>query len=334
MGIAIPGSFRAFVATRDGDDVRCEVASLALEDLPAANLTIRVRWSGVNYKDALATLPTGKVARISPLVLGTDLAGTVIESEDPLRPVGSELVAHGHELGMSHHGGFAEYARVPSDWTVPLPAGLTPRDAMALGTAGFTAARSVDVLERRGLRPEHGPVVVTGATGGVGGYALGILAQRGYEVWALTRKRDAHDDLRTLGAVGFVDPAELETGGKALGTERWAGAVDTVGQATLPWILRTLRYGAAVAATGNVSGRELATSVFPFILRDVALVGVDSANVAEPERQLMWERLSSDLRPKLFAERVMEIGLDGLEHALATVLAGDARGRYLVRLAG
>jgi acrylyl-CoA reductase (NADPH) len=334
MLMATPERFRAFVATRDGDDVHCAVASLALGVLPDADLTIRVRWSGVNYKDGLATLSTGKVARISPLVLGTDLAGTVIESRDPLRPVGSEVIAHGHELGMSHHGGFAEFARVPGDWTIPLPDGLTPREAMALGTAGFTAARSVDVLERRGLRPGQGPVLVTGATGGVGGYAVGILAQRGYEVWGLTRKRDAHDALRALGAVGFVDPTELEASGKALEKERWAGAIDTVGQSSLPWILRTLRYGAAVAATGNVSGRELTTSVFPFILRDVALLGVDSASVAAPERRLIWERLSSDLRPKLLEERTMEIGLDGLAQAIATVLAGDARGRYLVRLAG
>lgn len=334
MVTVTPDRFRAFVATRDGDDVRCAVTTLSLEDLPAADLTIRVRWSGVNYKDGLATLSTGRVARISPLVLGTDLAGTVIESSDPLRPVGSEVIAHGHELGMSHHGGFSEYARVPGAWTIPLPEGLTSRESMAFGTAGFTAARSVDVLERRGLRPGQGPVLVTGATGGVGGYAIGILARRGYEVWGLTRKPDAHAALRALGAVGFVDPTELEASDKALEHARWAGAIDTVGQASLPWILRTLRYGGAVAATGNVSGRELTTSVFPFILRDVALLGVDSATVAASERALIWQRLATDLRPTLLEERICEIGVDDLAQALKVVLTGDARGRYLVRLAG
>jgi acrylyl-CoA reductase (NADPH) len=330
----IPPLFRAFVATRDEGNVRIGVGRIGLSDLPDGDVTVRVGWSGVNYKDGLATIPDGKVARISPLIPGTDLVGSVVESHDPATPVGAQVIAHGHGLGMSHHGGYAEYARIPAAWTVPLPPGLSPRDSMILGTAGFTAARSVDALERRGLTPNSGPVLVTGATGGVGGFAIGILVGRGYEVWALTTKPDAQDELRRRGVRGFIDRSELGPSRRKLEPERWAGAIDPVGHATLPYILRTLRYGAAVAASGNVSGAELATSVFPFILRDCSLVGIDSANVPMPERTAIWNRLAGDLRPQGVADRATEIGLDELPQALETVLAGKARGRFLVRVGG
>lgn len=330
----IPSQFRGLVAIREGGRVRTAVKVLGPSDLPSGDVTVRVGWSSVNYKDALATMPGGKVARISPLIPGTDLAGSVVESNDPQTPIGVQVIAHGHGLGTSHHGGYAEYARIPAAWIVPLPVDLSPRDAMILGTAGFTAARSVDVLERRGLAPTSGPVLVTGATGGVGGFAVGILAARGYEVWALTSKPDAKDALRHRGVRGFVDPAELGPGRRKLEPERWAAAIDPVGQATLPYILRTLKYGAAVAASGNVSGAELMTSVFPFILRDCALIGIDSANVQMAERREIWNRLAVDLRPPRLEETATEIGLDQLPQALETVLAGKARGRFLVRVGG
>ena len=275
---AIPETFRAFVAEKTADDrVVRGVRPFAAADLAPGEVEIRIAWSSVNYKDALATTPSGRVARISPLIPGIDLAGDVIASHDPGIRVGSQALAHGYELGVSRHGGFAEYQRVPAGWVVPLPEGLTTREAMAVGTAGFTAALSVARLEGLGLTPDHGPVLVTGATGGVGRTALAILAERGYEAWAATGKTEAHEELLALGAAGILPREEVVAESpRPLETERWAAAVDCVGAATLPYILRTLRWGGAVAASGNTSGAPLATTVFPFILRGVSLLGIDS----------------------------------------------------------
>lgn len=331
---AIPETFRAFVAEKTADGVERGVRPFAAADLPPGEVEVRIAWSSVNYKDALATIPNGKVARISPLIPGIDLAGEVVASDEPSIPVGSSVLAHGYELGVSRHGGYAEYARVPAGWVVPLPAGLTTREAMAIGTAGFTAARSVVELEKRGLTPASGPVLVTGATGGVGRTAIAILVPRGYEVWAVTGKPEAHDELRALGVAGILGREEVAAEGRPLEAERWAAAVDSVGAATLPYILRTLRYGGAVAASGNTSGPALATTVFPFILRGVALLGIDSAAVPIEERRRLWERLATDLRPRGLGEAVTEVDLEHLEQALDGILAGKARGRWIVRLGG
>ncbi len=331
----MPRTFRAFVAERltDGGHRR-GVRDFAASDLPAGKVTIRVEWSSVNFKDGLASTPDGKVARISPLVCGIDLAGVVVASEDPsLRP-GTSVLVHGYDLGTAHHGGFAEYARVPAGWVVPLPGGLSARDAMAIGTAGFTAAMSVAALEARGLQPADGPVLVTGSTGGVGSTAVAILADRGYEVWALTGKQDEHDWLRSLGAVGFLARDDCPLEGRPLESERWAAAVDAVGAATLPYVLRTLRRGAAVAACGNASGPTLTTTVYPFILRGVALLGMDSVAVPIAERRALWARLATDLRPRALGERVAEVPLEELDGALDAIVAGEARGRWIVRIAG
>ncbi|MFL5674025.1 MAG: acryloyl-CoA reductase, partial [Chloroflexota bacterium] len=276
---AIPGTFRAYVAEKVGDGVDRGVREFAAADLPAGEVEIRVLWSSVNYKDGLATRADGKVARISPLIPGIDLAGEVVASEDPTIAVGSAVLAHGYELGVSRHGGYAQYQRVPAGWVVPLAPGLSPRDAMSIGTAGFTAAMSVVALEGRGLAPADGPVLVTGASGGVGGTALAILADRGYEVWAATGKAEEADRLRSMGAAGILARDEVTGEGRPLESERWAGAVDAVGAATLPYVLRTLRTGAAVAASGNAGGAKLETTVFPFILRGVSLLGMDSVNM-------------------------------------------------------
>jgi len=331
---AIPETFRAFVAEKTADGVERGVRPFAAADLPAGEVEVRVAWSSVNYKDGLATIPNGKVARISPLIPGIDLAGEVVASDEPSIPVGSSVLAHGYELGVSRHGGYAEYARVPAGWVVPLPAGLTTREAMAIGTAGFTAARSIVELEKRGLAPASGPVLVTGATGGVGRTAIAILVQRGYEVWAVTGKPEAHDELRALGVAGILGREEVAAEGRPLEAERWAAAVDSVGAATLPYILRTLRYGGAVAASGNTSGPALATTVFPFILRGVALLGIDSAAVPIEERRRLWERLASDLRPRGLGGAVTEVDLEHLAEALDGILAGKARGRWIVRVGG
>jgi putative YhdH/YhfP family quinone oxidoreductase len=335
---AIPATFRGYVAEtfRDGDETRIErgVRELHEVDLPAGDIEIRVAWSSVNYKDGLATRADGKVARINPLIPGIDLAGEVVASEDPAIEVGAAVLAHGYELGVSRHGGYTEYERVPAGWVVPLAPGLSPRDAMSIGTAGFTAAMSVVALEDRGLAPADGPVLVTGASGGVGGTALAILADRGYEVWAATGKADEAARLRTLGAAGILTRDEVTAPGRPLESERWAGAIDAVGGATLPYVLRTLRTGAAVAASGNAGGATLETTVFPFILRGAALLGMDSVTMPIARRRGLWDRLATDLRPREVGLHATEVTLDTLDEALDGILAGSARGRWIVRIAG
>lgn len=321
------GRFERGVRTVGADAVGAEI-------LAAGDVLIRVAWSSINFKDALAAQEDGRVARTYPLVLGIDLAGTVVESASADLAPGIEVIAHGYDLGTSHHGGFAEYASVPAGWVVPLPPGLTVGDAMVVGTAGFTAAMAVEALEARGLDPADGPVLVTGGTGGVGSTAIGLLADRGFEVWAVTGKPDEHPWLEQLGAVGFLSREEATAPGKPLEKERWAGAVDAVGAATLPYILRTLKRGAAVASCGNASGSDLQTTVFPFILRGAAMLGMDSAYLPIDARRRLWDRLATDLRPRALGDRVTEVGLEELEPVLDAVRNGEARGRWIVRIAG
>jgi acrylyl-CoA reductase (NADPH) len=334
---AIPATFRAYVAEKVEHDgtaaVDRGVRDVRGSDLPPGEVEVRVEWSSVNYKDGLATRVDGKVARISPLIPGIDLAGEVILSEDPSIAVGSKVLAHGYDIGVSRHGGYTPYQRVPAGWVVPLAAGLSSRDAMSIGTAGFTAAMSVVALEERGLTPAGGPVLVTGASGGVGGTALAILAERGYEVWAATGKADEAARLTAVGAAGILTRDEVTAEGKPLESERWAGAVDAVGGATLPYVLRTLRIGGAVAASGNAGGPALATTVFPFILRGVALLGMDSVNMAIDRRRRIWDRLATDLRPRDLGVHCQEVTLETLDAALDAIVAGEARGRWIVRIA-
>jgi len=330
---AIPATFRAYVAAKGESSFERGVRTFAEVDLPPGEVEVRVTWSSVNYKDGLATRADGKVARISPLIPGIDLAGEVIASGDPEIAVGSAVLSHGYDLGVSRHGGYAEYQRLPAGWVVPLAPGLSPRDAMAIGTAGFTAAMSVVALEERGLEPADGPVLVTGASGGVGGTALAILADRGYEVWAATGKADEAARLVALGAAGILTRDEVTAEGRALDSERWAGAVDAVGGATLPYVLRTLRTGGAVAASGNAGGAKLETTVFPFILRGVALLGMDSVNMAIGRRRGLWDRIATDLRPRETGLHATEVTLETLEEALDGIVAGAARGRWIVRIA-
>lgn len=334
-----PEAFRAYVVDRPdgnaaGGAFERGVRTVPWAMLPDGDVVIRVAWSSINFKDGLAATADGRVARSYPLILGIDLAGTVVESSSPDVAVGDEVIAHGYDLGTSRHGGFGQYAAVPAGWVVPLPAGLSLRDSMAIGTAGFTAALAVDALVSRGLEPDDGPVLVTGATGGVGSTAIALLADRGFEVWATTGKSDEHGWLSELGAVGFLSREDCAVPGRPLESERWAGAVDAVGQQTLPYILRTLRRGAAVASCGNSSGSTLETTVFPFILRGVAMLGMDSAYLPIEERRRLWGRLATDLRPRSLGERVTEVPLDEVETALDAVRAGEARGRWIVRIAG
>jgi acrylyl-CoA reductase (NADPH) len=331
----LPASFRAFVVDRpEGGAFSRGIRDLDVAALPPGELTVRVEWSSVNFKDGLAAREDGRVARSYPLVPGIDLAGIVISSDDDEFPAGTAVIAHGYDIGTARHGGYGELARIPSGWAVPLPAGLTARDAMTIGTAGFTAAMSVQALEDRGLRPGDGPVLVTGASGGVGSTAVAILSSRGHEVWAATGKADEAGRLTDLGAAGVLTREEVTAPGRPLDSARWAGAVDTVGAATLPYVLRTLRVGAAVASSGNASGAELATTVFPFILRGVALLGMDSANMAIEPRRALWNRLATDLLPRGIADGITEVDLATIEPALDAIVAGQARGRWVVRVAG
>jgi acrylyl-CoA reductase (NADPH) len=323
-----PGEVRAFVAEQRDGEVDRGLRTLPAGELGEGDVLVRVAYSSVNYKDGLATIPKGQVARISPLVPGIDLAGTVVEGDGE----GSEVIVHGHDLGVAHHGGYAEYARVPRDWVVELPDGLSARQAMAIGTAGFTAAMSVARLERHGVKPDGGPVLVTGATGGVGSTAVSILAARGYEVVASSGK-DARDYLESLGAAEVVGRDDIAGDGKPLGKQRWAAAVDSVGGAVLAGLLPQIRYGGAVAASGLTAGVKLETTVMPFILRSVALLGIDSVEASMDERAELWRRLADDLRPPQLDEAITrEIGLDELEPALDAILKGELTGRTVVRV--
>jgi acrylyl-CoA reductase (NADPH) len=329
----IPGSFRAYVAERLEDRVVRGPREMSVEDLPAGEVVVRVSWSGVNYKDGLATRFDGQVARLSPLVPGIDLAGMVVASDDHAIAVGSRVIAHGYDLGVSRHGGYSEYQRLPAGYVVPLPRGLTERDAMAIGTAGFTAAMGVEALEARGLRPDSGPVLVTGGSGGLGRLALGILAHRGYEVWVSTGKPQAAERLLELGAAGILTREEVSAeSARPLESGRWAGAIDAVGGPTVPYILRTLRTGAGVALCGNAGGAAFSTTVLPFILRGVAALGMDSATMPIEHRRGLWRRLAKDLRPPALGEDLEEVTLDGLEPALDAIVEGQARGRWVVRI--
>jgi acrylyl-CoA reductase (NADPH) len=331
----VPATFRAFVVERTGEQFRRGLCDLTQGDLPPGDVLIRVAWSGVNYKDGLAARSDGKVARRDVLVPGIDLAGEVVASDAASAPPGSRVIAHGYDIGVARHGGYADYARVPAEWIVPLPPRLTTRDAMAIGTAGFTAAMGIAALEARGLTPSSGPVLVTGAAGGLGRHAIGILAARGYDAWASTGKRDEAPRLRELGAQGVLDRAEVVADSpRPLESARWAGAIDAVGGPAMPYILRTLMPGAAVAACGNAGGPAFSATVLPFILRGVALLGMDSVVLPIDERRALWERLATDYRPRGLGEDVTEVTLETLEPALDAIVEGRARGRWLVDVAG
>src|SRR5215217_2408229 len=304
----LPEEIRAFVAEKGNGGVDRGLRTLPSSDLGDGDVVVRVEYSSVNYKDALATIPKGQVARISPLVPGFD-------------------------LGVAHHGGYAEYARLPSDWIVPLPEGMSARQAMAIGTAGFTAALAVARLERHGVEPGDGPVLVTGATGGVGSTAVSILAARGYEVVASTGK-DAREYLEALGASEVVGREDVAGDGKPLGRQRWAAAVDGVGGGVLAGLFPQIRYGGAVAATGLTAGVKVETTVMPFILRSVSLLGIDSVQTPMEERAEVWRRLAGDLRPPQLDDQIArEISLHELEPALDAILKGGLTGRTVVRVA-
>lgn len=304
---------------------------LTLAELDPGEVVIRAQYSSVNYKDALAATGAGKVMRRFPCVGGVDAAGVVESSEDARFKAGDAVLVTGYGMGVDHDGGFAEYVRVPAGWVVPLPQGLTTFEAMALGTAGFTAALAIHRLEQNELRPENGKVIVTGATGGVASLAIQMLAQRGYHVVALTGKQAEYDYLRSLGVAEILPRQELEMGTRPLEKAQWAGALDAVGGDTLAWLTRTMQQNGVIASFGNAGGVELHTTVLPFILRGVRLIGIDSAATAMPLRREIWQRLVTDLRPQQLSQVAHSVPFAELPQVFPLMLQGKQRGRTVVR---
>ena len=328
-------SFKALLARQDGDQITAAIETLEPTQLGDGDVTIRVAYSSVNYKDALALTPRGGVVREYPVVPGIDLTGEVIESSSPEFAVGDEVLAHGYEIGTGRHGGYGEYVRLPADQVVALGA-LTPHEGAAIGTAGFTAAMSVEALVRHGIRPEDGPILVTGATGGVGSVSVDLLAAAGYEVVASTGKPEAAGHLKALGAAEVIGrlPEDPDAKPRPLGKTRWAGAVDCVGGATLADVLSTLKYGGAVAASGLTGGAGLNTTVMPFILRGVALLGIDSVQLPIDPRRALWERLGGTGKPQHLADVTHDVDIKDVVEVIDQVRAGKYSGRAVVRVAG
>jgi acrylyl-CoA reductase (NADPH) len=318
------------VYEQDGQ-VRPRLVDMTLDDLSPGEVVVRVRWSGVNYKDALAVTGRGKILKRFPLNAGIDAAGVVESSSDPRFRPGDPVLVNGMGLGESHDGGFAQVVRLPADWVVPLPAGLTLRQSMILGTAGFTAGLALARMELNGQGPEKGPVVVTGATGGVGSAAVSMLAGRGYSVLAVSGRPEHHDYLRRLGAAEVRTPAELDLGSRPLEAARFGGVIDNVGGELLAGLLRHVSLWGQVACIGMADSAKLGGTVFPLILRGVSLLGVSSGNCPMPLRHEVWRRLGSDLRPAALDEIVSsEVPLDAVLDAASRLIDRRALGRTLV----
>ncbi|NLG54873.1 MAG: oxidoreductase [Rhodococcus sp.] len=337
----VSSNFTGWLATETDGSITLAPTTLAVDDLPPGEVTIRVTHSSVNFKDALAVTPRGGVVRDYPIVPGIDLAGEVVASDDPTIAVGDTVLAHGYEIGTGRHGGYAEYARVPADWVVPLnglsvQTSLSAHDAVAIGTAGFTAAMSVAALERHGVSAASGPVLVTGASGGVGSVAVDLLAAQGFEVVASTGKTSAHELLTTLGASSVIGrlPEDPDAKIRPLGKAEWAGVVDCVGGKTLAYALSTTKYGGAVAASGLTGGAALPTTVMPFILRGVALLGIDSVQLPIEQRRGLWQRLANDLRPRHLDKVTTDVPARDLVNVLDQIRDGQHTGRAVVEVSG
>ncbi|WP_025735657.1 acryloyl-CoA reductase [Mycobacterium genavense] len=328
-------SFAALVARQDGDRITASVETLHPSDLPPGDVTIRVLFSSVNYKDALALTPNGGVVHDYPIVPGIDRTGEVVESRSPEFSVGEKVLAHGYQIGTGHHGGYAEYARLPADQVVALGA-LTPHEGAAIGTAGFTAAMSVQALIDWGITPESGPIVVTGASGGVGSVSVDHLAATGHQVVASSGKESAAEMLKDLGATEVIGrlPADPDAKPRPLAKARWAGAVDCVGGATLADVLSTVDYGGAVAASGLTGGPALHTTVMPFILRGVALLGMDSVLMPIARRRELWALLGDSLKPRHLDAVSNDVDVKDVVGVLDQLRAGSHSGRAVVRVAG
>ncbi|WP_144552673.1 acryloyl-CoA reductase [Bacillus sp. X1(2014)] len=327
-------SFKALVVDKSESDFTVNVKEIPLQDLPPGDVLIKVSYSSVNYKDGLASTPDGKIVRSYPFIPGIDLSGVVARSNDSRFKAGDEVIATSYEIGVSHYGGYSEYAQIPADWVVPLPKGLSLKEAMVYGTAGFTAALSIQRLEENGLTPNNGKVLVTGATGGVGSIAVAILAHRGYHVVASTGKHSEHDYLIELGASEILSREDV-TGQKirALDKQHWAAAVDPVGGKTLASILSKITYNGSVAVSGLTGGGDVPATVFPFILRGVNLLGIDSVYCPMETRIALWKRMAADFKPEHLLKVInKEVSLGELPTYLSSILKGEARGRIIVKI--
>ncbi len=323
--------FKGILLTRDENKVMSvNVTELGLDDLMEGDVVVEVEWTTINYKDGLAITGKGPVVRRWPMVPGIDCAGTVVSSDNERFKTGDKVILNGFGVGEVHTGAFATYARLKGDWLIPMPEGMDGRSAMAIGTAGYTAMLSVMALERHGITPGRGPVVVTGANGGVGTIAIAILGKLGYEVIASTGRPEEADFLKNLGASEVIHRDELSGPAKPLAKERWAGAVDAVGSHTLANVLSMTSYGGAVTACGLAQGMDLPTSVAPFILRGVSLLGIDSVMAPLALRQEAWSRLVSDLDLDKLEALSSEIGFDGIIDASHQIIDGKIRGRVVV----
>jgi acrylyl-CoA reductase (NADPH) len=326
------GTFKAFVIEKSDTGTKAALTDFDEANLMDGDVTVAVDYSTVNYKDGLAITGKAPVVRRFPMIAGIDFAGTVTASSNPAWKPGDKVILNGWGCGESHLGAYAGKARVKGDWLVRLPASMSAREAMAIGTAGYTAMLAVMALERHGLTPERGPVAVTGAAGGVGSVAIALLAKRGFSVSAVTGRAGEADYLKGLGAAEVIDRKELAGPAKMLAKERWAGAVDAVGSTTLANLLSMTRYGGAVAACGLAGGMDLPTSVAPFILRGVCLYGIDSVMCPIERRREAWKRLETELDPTKLAAMTREIGLSEVPEAAAAILAGQVRGRIVVKI--
>jgi acrylyl-CoA reductase (NADPH) len=331
-GVFGVGTFKAVRIDKGEKGTTAALTQFDDAELMDGDVTVRVEWSTLNYKDGLALTGKAPVVRRFPMIAGIDFAGTVEQSSHPAWKAGDKVVCNGWGMGETHLGSYAEKARVKGDWLVRLPDGMSARDAMAIGTAGYTAMLSVLALEKHGLRPADGPVVVTGAAGGVGSVAIAVLSKLGYQVIASTGRTSETDYLRGLGASEIIDRNELSGPAKPLAKERWAGGVDSVGSTTLANLLSMTKYRGAIAACGLAAGMDLPSSVAPFILRGVCLLGIDSVMCPLELRKQAWTRLASDLDRAKLAEITREINLDEVIAAGPRILGGQVRGRIVVKI--
>ncbi|ARI78396.1 acrylyl-CoA reductase family protein [Halobacillus mangrovi] len=327
-------SFQAFKITKSEDSITSNIETLSQKDLPSSDVLIRVHYSSVNYKDGMVSQLNNALVKEYPIVPGIDLAGEVVSSRDPRFKEGDRVIATSYEIGVSHYGGYSEYASVPADWIVPLPDGLTLEQSMILGTAGFTAALSLHKLEQHGLKPEDGPVLVTGATGGVGSMAVALLDKRGYTIEASTGSPEHKAYLKELGANKVISREDVyDSELKPLSSQKWAAAIDPVGGGQLASILGKLQYNGAAAVSGLTGGTKIPTQVYPFILRGISLIGIDSVYCPMETRKKVWHRLANDLKIKDALDQMkMTITLQEIPDTLEQILAGETRGRTIVQL--
>ncbi|NUT75521.1 oxidoreductase [Pseudomonas sp. C1C7] len=324
--------FNAILIEKDDTGSQARIAQLEPSQLPPGNVTVRVACSTLNYKDALAITGKGPVVRAFPMVPGIDLAGTVEHSDHPDFKAGDSVLLNGWGVGEGHWGGLSQVARLNGDWLIPLPEGFTAQQAMAIGTAGYTAMLSVLALERNGVTPDKGEILVTGANGGVGSFSIALLARLGYTVVASTGRLEETDYLKKLGASQIIDRAQLSEPGRPLAKERWAGAIDSVGSHTLANVCASTRYGGTVAACGLAQGMDFPASVAPFILRGVTLAGIDSVMRPRKDRLEAWSRLARDLDLAMLKEITREIALSEVVQTASQLLAGKVRGRVVVNV--